>query len=91
MTTNDKVQTETEVSVTQPVTGLKVSIYQSGTVTFNGEVKQRSGGVSLSKNGNFLIKFSGVEAAYLAKVLSDNLAFIQSKIVDPELAELKKI
>lgn len=89
--TTEKVQTETEVSVTQPVTGLKVSIYQSGTTTFNGEIKQRAGGVSLSKNGNFLVKFSGVEAAYLSKVLSDNINFIQTKIVDPELAELKKL
>lgn len=77
-----------ELTAVQAVTGLKVSAYESGDVTYEGITKYRAGGISLSRNGQFVLKLSGVEALFLSRFLVENCAFIQSKIADPELKSL---
>ena len=86
--TNEKNKNETELKAVQAVTGLKVSIYESGDVVYNGVTKYRAGGVSLSRNGQFQLKLSGVESLFLANFLKDNIDYINDKIAVPELKSL---
>lgn len=87
----EKVQTQTERSAVQDITGLKVSIYKTGIVTYEGQSKERKGGISISRAGQFQFKFNGTEALFLMQVLRDNADFIQSEIAGPELAALQKM
>lgn len=87
----DKVQTQTERSAVNEITGLKVNIYKTGSVTYDGQTKERKGGVSISRAGQFQLKLSGSDAVFLLSVLHENAAFIQSEIVAPELAALQKM
>lgn len=86
----DKLQTQTERSAVNEITGLKVSIYKTGTVTYDGQTKERKGGISLSRAGQFQLKLNGNDALFLLSVLHENAAFIQAEIAAPELAALQK-
>lgn len=89
--TENKVQTQNERSAVNEVTGLKVSIYKTGLTTYDGQQKERKGGVSISRAGQFQLKLSGNDALFLLSVLHENLSFIQSEIAAPELAALQKL
>lgn len=85
---NNKVEERTCI---QKVTGLKINAYESGNVTFDGVTKYRDGGVSLSKNGRFLVKFSGIEAIFIYQSLKEHIDFINSRIADAERKQLDSL
>lgn len=87
-TNNQKVEERTSV---QKVTGLKINVYESGNVTYNGDTKFREGGVSFSKAGKFLVKFSGLEALFIYQSLKSNLEFIDAHIAEAERKQLSML
>lgn len=89
--TNNNQKNVEERTAVQKVTGLKLSAYESGTVTYNGETKFREGGVSFSKAGKFIVKFSGLEALFIYQSLKANLDFIDSHIAEAERKQLSSL
>lgn len=85
---NLKVEEHTNL---QKVTGLKITAYESGNVTYDGVTKWRDGGISLSKNGKFLTKLSGIEALFVYQSLKENIDFINTKIADAERKQLSSL
>ena len=91
MATTNNNQKNVEHTSIQKITGLKLSAYESGTVTYEGESKYRDGGVSLSKNGRFLVKFSGIEAIFIYQSLKEHLDFINTHIAEAERKQLNSL
>lgn len=80
-----------ERSAIQKVTGLKMTAYESGNITYEGVTKWRDGGISFSKSGKFMAKFSGLEALFIYQSLKANLEFIDKNIAEAERKQLSSL